>query len=295
MTNEAWLEALKNKLGDLDERDRQTVEAVLKILKTGSEAAIPAIAHSLLLKPTRFPSEFVGENLIAQEYLALPQDDRFDLQCALLDLNADWLNQTFDELGAAWIMVVDGEVVAWSPDVDQYPQEAEVLAVCHETGKFPFVFDDERLLQIEEASTAWSATHYPGDTYPTATIEVSAAGATVNLTADFDSGALDLFFDLDELTSKGLVQMTPTEVPTRGFHLNKLYRRFRKTLQVGLVADDGTVRRQTMSAICVQHWQASPFVDINPNRTALVGRRLFHLLQPTMTLNFAAQTTHVAF
>jgi hypothetical protein len=156
MTNEALLEELKKELGSLDNRDQQTVEAVLKILKAERGAAQAPVARSASLTPTSSPGRFTGENPPASVYLALSQDERFDLQCALLDLNADWLRRTFDELGAAWIMVVDGEVIAWSADVDQYPQEAEILKVCGEMGKFPFVFDDERLVQIEE--TGWSAT-----------------------------------------------------------------------------------------------------------------------------------------
>jgi hypothetical protein len=127
MTDRALIEELKKQLGHLDEKDRPTVEAALNILRAESGEAIAAVSPSPFLKPTRFPSGFVGENLFVQDYLALSHDERFDLQCALLDLNADWLKQTVDELGAAWVMVVDGEVVAWSPDVDQYPQEAEVL------------------------------------------------------------------------------------------------------------------------------------------------------------------------
>jgi hypothetical protein len=67
-------------------------------------------------------------------------------------------------------MVVDGEVVASSPNIDEYPQHSDVLNVCEQKGKFPFIFDDERLLLIEESSSPWSATVYATDSYPTVDI-----------------------------------------------------------------------------------------------------------------------------
>lgn len=247
------------------------------------------------IKVTCFLSGFIGENLTLEEYTSLNQEEKFQLQCALLDANREWIQRKFQQTGAAWIMVVDGEVVASSPHIDAYPQEPDVLKVCEQEGKFPFIFDDERLLLIEESSSPWSATVYATDAYPTADIEVGSTGLRSRLVADLDTGALDVFMDLDRLQSAGLIQISPTEVPNPGFHLNRIYRRFRRALSLGLVAEDGTVRSSSFSVVCVQDWSNSPFVAINPNRTALIGRRVFQRLQPTITLRFTSQVTEISF
>jgi hypothetical protein len=247
------------------------------------------------IKFTTFPSGFVGENVTLEEYTSLSQEEKFQLQCALLDANSAWIRRRFQQMGAAWIMVIDGEVVASSPDIDEYPQESDVLRICQQQGVFPFIFDDERLLLTEESASPWSATVYPTDTYPTVEIEVRSTGLGLRLAADFDTGALEVFVDLERLQAEGVIQLFPTEVPSPGFHLNRMYRRFRRTLSIGLVAADGTVRRSSLSVVCVQNWSNCPFTTINPNRLALVGRRLLQRLQPTVILRFAHQVTEVGF
>ena len=221
-----------------------------------------------IIKFTHFSNGFIGENLTLEEYTNLSEEEKFQLQCTLLEANREWIHRKFQQIDAAWIMVVDGEVVASSSDIDKYPQESDVLKVCQQKGKFPFIFDDERRLLIEESSSPWSPTVYANDTYPTAWIEVSSAGSSLNLVADLDTGAMEIFVGLRKLQSAGLIQLLPTDVPSRGFHLNQTYRRFRRRLSIGLVAEDGTVRSSSFSVVCVQDWSNSPFVAINPNRGA---------------------------
>jgi hypothetical protein len=47
--------------------------------------------------------------------------------------------------------------------------------------------------------------------------------------------------------------------------------------------------------ICVENWRHSPFVAINPNRTALVGRGTMLKLQPMVGLDFANRQTEVEY
>jgi len=166
---------------------------VNKFLQTFLLKSLQPTSLSPYIRFIQFPSGFIGENLTLEEYTNLSQEERFQLQCALLDVNREWLHRQFHLFGAAWIMVVDGEVVASSPNIDEYPQQSDVLNVCERKGKFPFIFDDERLLLIEESSSPWSATVYATDAYPTADIEVGSAGLRLRLVADLDTGALDVF------------------------------------------------------------------------------------------------------
>ncbi len=53
-------------------------------------------------------------------------------------------------------------------------------------------------------------------------------------------------------------------------------------------------RTQSTLVLCVHHWQQSPFVAINPNRTALVGRSFSLAPQVTITRDFARQVTTIA-
>jgi hypothetical protein len=46
-------------------------------------------------------------------------------------------------------------------------------------------------------------------------------------------------------------------------------------------------------SLCIRNWPASPFVAINPNRTALIGRSVFHKIVPIVHLDFAARRTEI--
>jgi hypothetical protein len=66
-------------------------------------------------------------------------------------------------------------------------------------------------------------------------------------------------------------------------------------MEMGLVADDGTERSALHSVLCVFDWHLSPFVAVNPNRVALVGRDICLRLQPKITLDFANRQTLLSF
>jgi hypothetical protein len=66
-----------------------------------------------------------------------------------------------------------------------------------------------------------------------------------------------------------------------------------KSLIVILTAADGTQKTSSQTILCVRNWQQSPFVAVNPNRTALIGRSLCLAMQVKITLDFAQQVTSV--
>jgi len=47
--------------------------------------------------------------------------------------------------------------------------------------------------------------------------------------------------------------------------------------------------------LMIEDWQSSPFVAINPQRTALVGRKAFLKLQPVVHLDFASRQTELEY
>jgi len=60
--------------------------------------------------------------------------------------------------------------------------------------------------------------------------------------------------------------------------------------------DKNGQRRETGAvAILVKNWRTSPFVAINPKRTALVGRDTMLQLKPVVSLDFANCQTEVEY
>jgi hypothetical protein len=58
------------------------------------------------------PLKFVGENLTLEEYERLPIAERCKLKQRLKEQNHHWLREKFSAPRTAWLVVIDGEVIA---------------------------------------------------------------------------------------------------------------------------------------------------------------------------------------
>lgn len=84
----------------------------------------------------------------------------------------------------------------------------------------------------------------------------------------------------------------PEEVPDIEEHSGEPYCFYTRRLCIG--PEQGNIREvENFTVYCIQNWGKSPFVKINPNRTALVGRRLFLKIKPSVLLNFTTQKTEI--
>ncbi|MDI6735253.1 MAG: hypothetical protein QME42_03505 [bacterium] len=247
--------------------------------------------------PTQFKSGFVGENLKLEGCKVLAEEEKMEIRSILERENRDWLRQKFQELDAAWITVVDGEVKTHSSDIDQYPNELDILKFCGDNeGKLPFIFVNPRILMIEEGSSCWSKTVYPDDYYPTITIQMDSPCLTKsqNFIADFDTGAIEIYIDMGRLISEGVTTSPYSgDLPMKSEHLGREFWYYIRNFSVGIVPDKGTIKKTNFSVVCVRNWGISPFVEINESRGALVGRRLFLKLNTIMLLNFGKRKIEI--
>jgi hypothetical protein len=278
MTKEEILVELEKRIGPLDEKAREAVSATVELIE---QAPSP---QSLVPKP-----KFQGENPPFAVTAQLSLDERSQRLQELIEQNRAWLERKCHELPAGWLMVIDGEVIAHGHTLQEFPESEQIEAVGQQTGKFPLLFIHPSLVAIEE-TTAWHSTATPGDSYPTLPITLENGAVSLSLTADFDTGAVDIFTDGDWLESQGLIQITATDVSFFDAHLGGSYTYLVKPVTVVLTAN-GVARRETYKIVCVRHWASSPFVQINPNRQALVGRGICLRLQPVVELDFAHQVT----
>jgi hypothetical protein len=139
MTQEIILEKLRQNLGPLNNQAVSAVKEVLKLLQR-SEVAEAASTQD---------EKFIGANVSVEQYETWEDDDRLRYQTESEQSNAAWIRKKLNELQAAWLMVIDGKVVAHGALTD-YPFENEFDALCKKFGKFPFVFLNPKVLMIEE-------------------------------------------------------------------------------------------------------------------------------------------------
>jgi hypothetical protein len=296
MSHEAILETIKTELDDADAATLQSVWETLRQAKQGSTELPVATGVQISRRTsTATTSEkslaFIGENPPFDPNRAFSFKERAAEKRRLKAQNREWLLQKFKELHAGWLMVVDGQVIATGATLSDYPDPEQILEVCHRTEKFPFLFINEDLLAIEESGSAWHPTIDPNDFYPTVNVKFRSNVGTIDVIADLDTGAGAIFVDYDLLANQNVIQPKAQEQIENAHHLNQIFEYLPRKVTVEIVLASGEVRSQELKIACVAAWRKSPFVKINPNRTALVGRAVFLKLKPRILLDFDKQET----
>jgi hypothetical protein len=280
MTQETVIDNIRQRLGPLNNQAEKAVKEVLKLPR--ETASLKALEET-----------FIGANVSVAKYEAWSRDERLKYQTEPEKVNARWIERKMRELHAKWIMVIDGKVVSYGSLTD-YPFDEEFDALCETFGEFPFVFMSPRVLMVEEGLSWHDTTEYE-DAYPTVSVTIKGAAGQHEFQADFDTGALGVFFDQELLLRHKVMTKRNRDVEKIAEHLSKSFRYVQKPLWLEVTDKHGRSQRVGMIAACVENWQSSPFVAINPQRTALVGRGAFLKLQPIVHLNFAARQSEVEY
>jgi hypothetical protein len=207
--NSDILRKVERELGPLDKRAREAVLRGLELAFKKGEPPKPAIAWQ-------------GENPTYAEAERLSLSERSRRMGELEAQNQTWLERKCEELGASWLIVVDGEVLAHGATLADYVTDDALLKWCEQTGKLPLVYEHPRLLTIEE-SAPWHLTAYPQDAYPTLKLALVGNGSGLqskplseanraDFVADFDTGSLETYVNLDSLRAQGIVQIAPMRI-----------------------------------------------------------------------------------
>jgi hypothetical protein len=284
MTSEAVLKQVRDRLGPLDAQAEQAVAEAVEIIRQMNESSLSTISED----------SFKGENASLQEYLSWSDDQQEQYQSDAENLNAKWIEKNFRELNAMWMIVIEGKIIGHGPLLRTFPHDEEFDALCKKYGKYPFVFHSPRLFYIEE-NVAWHPTKSSNDSYPALRIKLKEGVDEAELEADFDTGALDTYVDSDLLMQQGAITIRKEDPKKKSSHLGQPFSYLTKFIWIELQDKNGQRRQINTIAILVKNWNNSPFIAINPNRTALVGRDTMLQLKPKISLDFAARQTEVEY
>ncbi len=276
MTKADIIAEVEKRLGPLDEKAKRAVEMAMELMER--------------LPTTKPEPKWQGENPSFDQAAKMLPRERGMLLQALEQQNREWLERKLKELNARWLLVIDGEVVRYGTATTDYLTDEELLALCRERGKLPLLFMPLR--PIEE-TTRWHSTIYDNDAYPTITLRVLSDNATYDLIADFDTGSSEVYLDADTLVRQRIIRVIDADPIYESTHLGRPFEYVIKFVRLALVDVDGKPRETRVLTVCVFDWHQSPFVSINPNRKALVGRDLCLLLQPKITLDFSRHETTI--
>jgi hypothetical protein len=292
------IEHVKAELDDVDAEALQSIREIIERSKRKSVVAPkPFIdasqnrSHSATA--TSEPLKFIGENLTLDEHKSLSIKERTLRKQQLKEQNYRWLRKKFSALGAAWLVVVDGQIIASGKSLKNRPMQPQISEICRRTGKFPLVFINDDFMLIEESASSWHATKEPGDFYPTIPITVSSGSHVVSLIGDLDTGAAQSFVDYDYLIARNIILPEIEDDYETSRHLGEAYHCVAKFLHVELSSKSGVTYAFEAAINCVLDWHISPFIKINPNRHALIGRDIMLELKPKVLPDFEKRQTEI--
>lgn len=175
----------ENIKAEVDHLDPAALQSIREIIGRARVQPVTALEPAVGSAPSRADksfgaSRFDGENLTLGEYESLSFEERGLLALRLKEKNHSWLQEKFATLNAAWLVVVDGKVIASGKTLKDEPMPPQILEICRHTGKFPFVFINDIFLAVEEGASTWHETDEPGDFYPTLPVTLSSAQNTVD-------------------------------------------------------------------------------------------------------------------
>jgi len=178
------IENIKSELNHIDVATLQSMSELIDQFKRRRVALPQAVRDSEMPSiGATAPDQalkFVGKNLPLPEYEKLSIKERRMLARRVKEQNQSWLQENFLAREAAWLVVMDGQVIASGKSLKDQPMQPQIAEIHWRTGKFPFVFINDAFLTIEENTSAWHKTNAPGDLYPTLPITLSSIFGAVN-------------------------------------------------------------------------------------------------------------------
>jgi len=217
-------------------------------------------ARALTLPPAPVARDFFAISF--NDYLAMPLEERHEIQISAYEKYAEWIAQELERFQARWMLVCGGKVIESSPTLRKYPRREKVRLVGEQYGLMPFVFVKGPM--IEES--IWTVLPHH-DSYPTLPITVAAENENPS-NQDVDDAHTDS-------------------------HLERRYRFHILPLLVGVMTETDKLITGVIDVFCVRDWAKSSLCLVNRTRQALIGRNLLYELPLRIALDGRKQTTEI--
>jgi hypothetical protein len=140
MSHEMLIENIKTKLPQLEPA---LLHSIWEIVERAERKQHAPIESGHVIKTQALAAgglQFIGENPPFDPRRDSSLQERAALKRRLKSQNQAWLSLQFEKLKAAWLMVVDQQVIAWGASLASYPKPEKILETCRQTGNFPYSF-----------------------------------------------------------------------------------------------------------------------------------------------------------
>jgi len=242
-----------------------------------------------LLEDERFLISF-------EDYLALSDEDGEKLKLLAYEKYQHWIYDELAKRRARWMLVCGGEIIEWSPTLNDYPAREKRHSIGRQMGYAPWTF----IANPVSEESYWAALP-DNDFYPTISIAFGAENWSLEdvmkkgleFDADLDTGSGNMMLDYSLMRSKNILENQYGQETESGKHLGFSYSCYVLPVQVAITDETEKITSKVISAVCVRNWQQSSFCLVNPLRKALVGRDLLVKLSLRVELDGGNRTTKI--
>jgi hypothetical protein len=215
-------------------------------------------------------------------FQALSDDEKAELVRRADRIARDRVDHELEARKAAWLVLVGNEVVLASGDPQAIPTAEDVLLLGAPKGLVAYLFEAPLIEEVPGPVSSWTALG-GHDRYPT--IRLTIEGTTI--VADLDTGSHGTLLDADLAPVSGGTWFS-------GKHLGSSFLWSPARVDVEIVSGNGKTVQRALAVRRVRDWKASPFVRINPQRTALVGRDLLRAFSLSLILRSSEAETEIS-
>jgi hypothetical protein len=219
-------------------------------------------------------------------FRALSDDERAELVRRADRIARDRVDRELEARGASWLVLVGDAVVLHSADPLAIPAAEEVLALGEKEGLVAYLFEAPRIEELPGPTSPWTALD-GADRYPTIALCVGAGSErATNIVGDLDTGSHATLLD---------ARLLPRAQATwfSGKHLGHAFYWSPDRVDVEIAAGPDRRVRRALPVRLVRDWATSPFVRINPRRTALVGRDFLRSFSLSLVLRTREAETEI--
>jgi len=211
--------------------------------------------------------------------------------------------EKMDELQARWLVLCGIEVAADSEHLE-YPDSKTLEAIGKQHDRIPFLFEREEFIEEITGSAKWVNTYdglipRPDDYYPTVFLEIVRDEITLPMLADFDTGAPEIYTDLERLMRFDIILWEDVEAyrDIQDVKIGRMhewqYEYYKFLIEIALTDVANLRRRENFWVNCISNWETSGFLTINRNRQALLGRSLLLKFQIRLELDGKEKMTRI--
>lgn len=228
------------------------------------------------------------EKIQFERYIADPNSYKSDVE-AHWQRHKNWITKEIARIGWIWGVVCGENIVAGSADLFDFPTEEELMKIGKSNNLIPFAYSFSHDPEMSELGIGknligWSMIAEK-DYFPT--FRLTMAGNEI--TDDFDTGAHQTQVS-DDLIPKGILDAVQSK---NSLHLGESYSFFTKKIDVKVSDNDLTHDSRKIAVRIIRDWVNSPFVKINKNRRALIGRDILRAFDLRVLLDSHKKETQV--